>query len=98
MDSAQPSFAESPDMFYEMPIREISNLISPESQQSMPPAQTLYHVSREGVENSQPIPVGRAKPWKSLPKVASASLNTWLLRCGDVVSVNVGYERLRQGF
>lgn len=61
--------------------------------QSMPPAQTLYHVSREGVENFQPIPVGRAKPWKGLPKVATASLDTWLLRCGDVVSVDVGHGR-----
>lgn len=33
VNSAQPSFSESPNMFYEMPIRKVSNLIPPESQQ-----------------------------------------------------------------
>lgn len=37
VDSAQPSFAESPNMFYEMPIRKIPKLIRPESQQLCQP-------------------------------------------------------------
>lgn len=62
-------------------------------EQSMPPAQLLYHVSWEDIENFQLMSVSRAKSWKSLSKVTLASLDTWLLQCRDVVSVDVGHER-----
>lgn len=56
------------------------------------PADELYIISREGVENLQPLPINGAKPWKSLQKVDSAPLDRWSLYCGDVVNVDTGHK------
>ena len=56
------------------------------------PAQELYVVSREGVENFQPLPINGAKPWKFLEKVKMAPLDSWTLRRGDIVNVDTGHS------
>ncbi|PYH90012.1 hypothetical protein BO71DRAFT_92848 [Aspergillus ellipticus CBS 707.79] len=56
------------------------------------PAQELYAVSREGVENFQPLPINGVKPWKYLQKVDLAPLGSWTLRRGDIVNVDTGHS------
>lgn len=56
------------------------------------PAQELYAVSREGVENLQPLPINGGKPWKYLLKVNLAPLGSWTLRRGDIVNVDTGHS------
>jgi hypothetical protein len=56
------------------------------------PAQELYVVSREGVENLQPLPINGAKPWKCLRRVDLAPLDSWTLRRGDIVNVDTGHS------
>lgn len=56
------------------------------------PAQELYAVSREGVENFQPLPINGIKPWKYLQKVNLAPLGSWTLRRGDIVNVDTGHS------
>ncbi|KAL7648992.1 hypothetical protein ACMYSQ_012609 [Aspergillus niger] len=56
------------------------------------PAQEVYVVSREGVENLQPLPINGAKPWKSLRRVDLAPLGSWTLRLGDIVNVDTGHS------
>ncbi|KAJ5413632.1 hypothetical protein N7509_000259 [Penicillium cosmopolitanum] len=55
------------------------------------PAQELYYVSREGVEDFQPLPLNGAKPWKDLQKTDSAPLESWTLQRGFIVNVDTGY-------
>jgi hypothetical protein len=57
-----------------------------------PPAQILYHLPTEGIKDFRPIPVGNAIPWEYLSNVASAPLGTWTIRCGDIVSVDLGHQ------
>ncbi|KAJ5263153.1 hypothetical protein N7478_010758 [Penicillium angulare] len=56
------------------------------------PAQELYAVSREGVENFRPLPINGAKPWKYLRKLDLAPLGSWTLRRGDIVNVDTGHS------
>lgn len=56
------------------------------------PAQKLYIVSREGVENFQPLPINGARPWKCLRRVNLAPLGSWTLRRGDFVNVDTGHS------
>ncbi|KAJ5532386.1 hypothetical protein N7513_001998 [Penicillium frequentans] len=56
------------------------------------PAQELYAVSREGVENFRPLPMNGAKPWKYLRKLDLAPLGSWTLRRGDIVNVDTGHS------
>ncbi|KAF3405659.1 hypothetical protein F1880_010339 [Penicillium rolfsii] len=55
-----------------------------------PPAQILYRVTREGVADLRPAPLGKAGPWESLPSVSSAPLLQWTIHCGDIVIVDIG--------
>jgi hypothetical protein len=61
-----------------------------QEEQFAPPAQLLYRLPTQGVKAFRPIPVDSAIPWKYLSIVASAPLDTWTIRCGDVVSVDLG--------
>ncbi|KAL2217281.1 hypothetical protein M432DRAFT_617428 [Thermoascus aurantiacus ATCC 26904] len=54
----------------------------------VPPAQVLYKIQREGVQDFQPQPVNGAKQWKSLARVTSAPLDTWIIHVG-VVAVHL---------
>lgn len=55
-----------------------------------PSAQILYYLPTEGVKDFRPIPVDNAIPWEYLTFVASATLGTWTIKCGDIVSVDLG--------
>jgi hypothetical protein len=55
-----------------------------------PRAQLLYRVSREGIADLRPAPVGKAGPWESLSSVSSAPLLQWTIHCSDIVIVDIG--------
>jgi hypothetical protein len=68
----------------------------PTSSQSPPLADILYLTSSDGGRNLSPRPADGVKPWRQLPRVHSAPLDTWNIHLGDIVKVLL--EKDREGY